>query len=310
MDTKRQHEDWLEHRPGPSDLEGARPRWSDLWGIMVPSKVKIFAWRLAHVSLPTGDVRASRNMAQDDVCSMCNSTADSWRHSLIECNMAKAVWALMDDDIVNFVHAGHQEDLKLWLFNLIEVATNEEVVRVLVTLWSIWWGRRKAIHEQQFQSPLSTFSFVRRFLADLQLLPVKKAIQPGSPRRLARSGWQAPAIGCAKIYVDGGVHRGEQKGAVSAVRRDANGVYLGASSVVFEGLTHPATLEAIACSEAMSLASDLNLTRVQIATDCLQVVRNVKEANPCSYGVIIKEILTKKAMFQRFPLAMNIELAM
>lgn len=73
---------------------------------------------------------------------------------------------------------------------------------------------------------------------------------------------------------------------------------MGASSIVFEGLTHPATLEAIACSEAMSLALDLNLSRLQIATDCLQVVRNIKGDNPCSYGVIIKEILVKMALFQ------------
>lgn len=59
--------------------------------------------------------------------------------------------------------------------------------------------------------------------------------------------------------------------------RDAAGLYLGASVVVFDGLTDPETWESIACSEALSLTFDLNIQKIQIATDCLQVVRNFKE---------------------------------
>ena len=118
------------------------------------------------------------------------------------------------------------------------------------------------------------------------MLPVKKS-NPNGPRTVRR-GWQTPAIGSAKIYVDGGVNRGENKGAVSAVCRDSSGTFLGASSVVFEGLTQPAILEAIACNEALSLALDLNLSKLKIATYCLQVVRNIQEENPCNYGVIVK----------------------
>src|SRR4051812_16387879 len=78
VEMKRQRKDWLEHRLGPSDLEATRRQWSNLWGVKVPSKVIFFAWRLAHVSLLTGDVRLSRNMAQAATCSVCNATEDSW----------------------------------------------------------------------------------------------------------------------------------------------------------------------------------------------------------------------------------------
>jgi hypothetical protein len=190
-----------------ADLEGTRRQWSDLWGVKVPSKVKVFAWRLAHVSLPMGDERLSCNMAQEATRSVRNAAEALWHHSLIDCNMAKAVWSLMDDDVVNPVQSGYQQDPKLWLFNLNEVAANAEVVKVLVTLWSSWWARRKVIHGQQFHSPLSKFSFIQRFLSEFELLPVKKSNQPGQPRRPARGGWQAPAVGSAKIYVDGGIDR-------------------------------------------------------------------------------------------------------
>jgi hypothetical protein len=35
---------------------------------------------------------------------------------------------------------------------------------LFVTLWVIWFARRKAIHEEVFQSPLSTHAFVEAFL--------------------------------------------------------------------------------------------------------------------------------------------------
>lgn len=45
----------------------------------------------------------------------------------------------------------------------------------------------------------------------------KKCSGGWQARRPARGGWQAPAIGSAKIYVDEGIDRGERKGAVSAI---------------------------------------------------------------------------------------------
>lgn len=41
-------------------------------------------------------------------------------------------------------------DARLWLLELVETPREEEFTRVLVTLWSIWWARRKAIYEQEF----------------------------------------------------------------------------------------------------------------------------------------------------------------
>jgi hypothetical protein len=39
---------------------------------------------------------------------------------------------------------------------------------VFVTPWAIWHARRKALHEQIYQSPFSTHFFVKIFIADLK----------------------------------------------------------------------------------------------------------------------------------------------
>jgi hypothetical protein len=38
---------------------------------------------------------------------------------------------------------------------------------MVVTLWAIWHARRKALHEGLFQSPLSTHSFIEKFISEL-----------------------------------------------------------------------------------------------------------------------------------------------
>ena len=91
---KAQREDWLEHRSRHSNVAIDRRSWTQLWKVKVPSKIRVFVWRLAHTSLPTGLVRHQRKMAANHVCSICNAAEDSWRHSILSCTMARWVWAL------------------------------------------------------------------------------------------------------------------------------------------------------------------------------------------------------------------------
>ena len=73
--------------------------WTTLWSPKIPSKIKTFLWRLAKQSLPTEDVRKHRHMSIIDKCQLCG-TVDSWKHSLTECSMARCVWALAVEEIV------------------------------------------------------------------------------------------------------------------------------------------------------------------------------------------------------------------
>jgi ribonuclease HI len=63
--------------------------------------------------------------------------------------------------------ACNHSDAKLWLIELQESMGHESFVKLIVTPWSIWWVRRKAVHEEQFQSPLTTFLFIQRYMLDL-----------------------------------------------------------------------------------------------------------------------------------------------
>ena len=79
-------------------------------------------------------------------------------------------------------------------------------------------------------------------------------------------------------------------GAAAAVCRDKDGKYLGASATIFEGLVDAPNLEACACNEALSLAKDLNITHVIIASDCMQVVSDINQGAHSPYSMILDEI--------------------
>jgi hypothetical protein len=61
-----------------------------------------------------------------------------------------------------------KENSRCWLANLIETMPNADLIRMLVTMWAIGYARRKATHKNIFQSPLSTHSFINKYIAELQ----------------------------------------------------------------------------------------------------------------------------------------------
>jgi hypothetical protein len=74
-----------------------------MWNVKVPSKVRVLVWRLAQMSLPTGNLRMRQNMADTNVCTICNAAKDSWRHLLLNCNTMDLLVALMDEDLTEHI---------------------------------------------------------------------------------------------------------------------------------------------------------------------------------------------------------------
>jgi hypothetical protein len=75
-----------------------------------------------------------------------------------------------------------------WTFFLIDTLSHEKFTKVIITLWAIWGARRKAIHEEIFQSPLTVYGFITNYLAELnQIQTINKprlqvpAVPPAAP---------------------------------------------------------------------------------------------------------------------------------
>jgi hypothetical protein len=60
-----------------------------------------------------------------------------------------------------------ETDARNWLFHMMETMPHDQLTRMTVTLWAIWTVRRKAVHEEVFQSPLSIQVLLTPFFGNL-----------------------------------------------------------------------------------------------------------------------------------------------
>lgn len=100
--TKIRRKAWLEGHIDLSSTETEQRSWCKLWKIQVPSKIRVFLWRLAQQKIPSTDLLHHWNMATSKGCVLCGNE-DSWRHSLMECTMSWCVWALEDEELVTAI---------------------------------------------------------------------------------------------------------------------------------------------------------------------------------------------------------------
>jgi hypothetical protein len=154
--------------------------------------------------------------------------------------MARCIWVLMADDIVKHISGSTEPSAQNWLFAMMETMKTEDLTRMLVTLWAIWHAKRKAIPKDIYQSPISTIMFVDRFIDDLEMGTGNTLKRGGRKLAAARKPrWLAPPVGCTKANVDAAVARSGARGAVAAVYRSRDGVFVGASALFYDGITHP-----------------------------------------------------------------------
>ena len=166
------------------------------------------------------------------------------------------------------------EDARLWLFLLFETTSQHDRACILVTLWSIWWARRRAIHDNEFQSAMTTWCFNNRYLEDLEIASARQpnALNARPAQHVPR--WLSPVGSAAKFNVDVGLSR---HGAAAVICEDSSDRFVGASAVVFDGLFDATSLEAHACNEVVALAKDLNIHCSVIASDCLEFMTNINK---------------------------------
>jgi hypothetical protein len=112
---------------GRSNRKEEEKEWTKLWGVKVPSKIRVFLWRLARCSLSSMDVLHHSKMTDSSSCSIYGAT-DSWKHSLLECNMSKSVWALEDDDILELLSETCEVNAKGWLLSVMKSLSHDDFV--------------------------------------------------------------------------------------------------------------------------------------------------------------------------------------
>jgi hypothetical protein len=288
VEVKRRREGYYESQANCSNEAARRKEWRKLWNMKLPSKIRVFCWRLAQNSIPTASVLKNRNMTKTAKYRICGAADDTWELALFICTMSRCVWAQLGENIIELITTLHMADpMHLGLF----ICTNiqqEMGIQILVTCWAIWHARRKAIHEGFFQSPLAIITIVSRVIEELQFIEEIEVNENFYQSKVSSCRWIAFDPNQYKINVNAAVGVGV-RGVVEAIYRDVKGKFIAACVRIIPHITDPETLEAIAYCEAPALAEDCCIRKMKVASHCLNVINNINEMPRSLYMMILQE---------------------
>jgi hypothetical protein len=155
-------------------------------------------------------------MAPSPCCGLFGSASDNWRHALIDCHIAKCVWALTDEELAEHFCQSSEEDARLWIFEMMNSVKHEEFISI-ITMWAIWYARHKALLDEEFehQSPSSTHSFIQCFVQDLSVAKPKTQTKQAA-ERMSGPKPLPPPQDVVKINFDPSPAKSQAKGGVAA----------------------------------------------------------------------------------------------
>jgi ribonuclease HI len=171
---------------------------------------------------------------------------------------------------------------------ILELETEIQTL-ICCTLWCWWTGRNKLNAEGQ---RFSVDEVVRqgRYWAVESLrysgTEQKEIVVPTQER------WVRPAEDTIKINVDGSFSHTTRRGGWGFIARDHMGMGRGAGLGCLTSAASALHAEAIACQEAVHAAADWGMVRVQIETDCTNLVQAI-QSNKFDFapeGVIFRDI--------------------
>lgn len=67
-------------------------KWSIIWKLSLPEKIKIFVWKATKNLLPTAENLCKHGIVQEAHCKRCGNRVENILHVLVTCKAAKKVW--------------------------------------------------------------------------------------------------------------------------------------------------------------------------------------------------------------------------
>lgn len=75
----------------------------------------------------------------------------------------RCIWAPLDEELVDRMAENKESNAKNFIFEMQESLSQDQFTMMVVTLWSIWYARHKAVYEAVFQSLGQTHSYINQY---------------------------------------------------------------------------------------------------------------------------------------------------
>jgi hypothetical protein len=278
--------------------------WMLIWNLRIPQRVKIFLWRVVRGCLPTRDRLQRKGIQCTDLCPHCETTFENEWHLFIGCDSAKKVW--MEAGLWDMIqeHVDNATGFENLCFSILAAAQEPIKSDIVMVLWCVWKRRNEKIWEEVEKPASLSIQSARELL--FQWREVRKdgtAARTASTTTIVR--WQPSEEGTVKCNVDAALFNEHQQFGAGICIRGAQGIFIKAKTIHFEGSPPPMEAEAYALKEAIIWLGELGLSRVDIELDCLPVVQaiNDKSSNQTEFGIIIEDCKILLANYPNFKIS-------
>lgn len=266
--------------------------WKFLWSLEVPGKVKHFLWRALKNILPTADNLLSRRVDVSPICPICSAVNESVFHCLVDCVLAKSCWFMsslgLGGSCFSFVE---------WIEEIFTHCRKEDCKLVVMVCWRLWLNRNDKVWNGHSSSARSLVNVAGHYLFSWQEAKRKNFITVEEEQEQLGHGsvcWGKPPQGWLKCNVDAGVFSSQSRYSFGGVIRDSGGAFIAAKCQRFPGLFRPREAEALAVCEALSWIKNLQLSKIIVEIDCLNVYSALTNptTSPNGFGLIITDCQT------------------
>jgi hypothetical protein len=127
--------------------DGSRHVLNEVWSSNVPTKVIIFAWRLATDDLATQENRR-RTLERVTTCQVCGMADETDHHAIVRCmkvvalrNEMRKHWILPPEELFRWTGPD-------WLILLLSRVNEDEKALILLLLWRAWYHRNDIMHDK------------------------------------------------------------------------------------------------------------------------------------------------------------------
>jgi ribonuclease HI len=233
-------------------------------------------------------------------CDLCGAEQETIKHALIDCTVAKIFWhevkALTGAKLLKL----HNQS---WASDILrpDFCTDKERGFFIIGMYALWSQRNQRRHGEGVPPIRVAVNWAVNMAHDLwHITQEKKSVKPVT----VRQRWQPPPSGWRKCNVDAAFDASAGQGATAAVLRSDDGSFAGGRARWYPHGLDALMMEAIACRDGIHLAREKGVDRLQVETDCQELVKLwALGNNQRSYvAPIIRDIVELSSGFLDFTL--------
>lgn len=136
-----------------------------IWKIWAPPKCKLFLWLLLRDRLWTAQRLQVRGWDNNYFCGLCIRNLETSMHLFVECPIARDIWGRVAiwsaSANLNPSNWSATEDIESWFHSMITAGEKKAHILAVLTLWSIWRQRNRAIFDQSPCSASQTLTQIK-----------------------------------------------------------------------------------------------------------------------------------------------------